>query len=165
MSQFGRAWSISMQPSDPPPAGVPPRILSKLALYTPPKELVDAYLGEIAKSYGVPYEVAGPMEKLEDDADKSDPTDDQGDGAGAGAGAGGPGEGQNKEKETDAALAVPAIGQGKKSPTKEASPKKQDEASLPDLSTPAPVAAAAPPKKVNEDDELAKRFERLKNLK
>lgn len=154
-----------MQPSDPPPASVPPRILSKLALYTPPKELVDAYLGEIAKSYGVPFEVAQPMDKLEDDtqaADKSADDDDED----------GPGEGQEKEeaKQLEPALAVPAAESTKKASDEPTPGKKEGEdtestGGLPDLPSSTPAAPAQPAKKVNEDDELAKRFERLKNLR
>jgi vacuolar protein sorting-associated protein IST1 len=134
-----------MQSTDPPPASVPPRILSKLALYTPPQELVDAYLGEIAKSYGVPYESAQPIEAMDDEGKKGD--DD------------GPGEGQ--EKEEAKVLEVVSADDGKKSDNLQG---KKDEgvAALPELPSTTPEA---PSKKVNEDDELAKRFERLKNLK
>ena len=134
-----------MQSTDPPPASVPPRILSKLALYTPPQELVDAYLGEIAKSYGVPYESAHPIEAMDDEAKKGD--DD------------GPGEGQ--EKEEAKVLEIVSAEDGKK--VDNAQGKKDEGATvLPELPSTTPEA---PPKKVNEDDELAKRFERLKNLK
>jgi vacuolar protein sorting-associated protein IST1 len=145
-----------MQSTDPPPASVPPRILSKLALYTPPKELVDAYLGEIAKSYGVPFEAAKPMEPLEED--KEDTKGDEDNSAG-------PGEGQ--EKEENKALEPAATTSEASKKTEESSvPIKKDggAASLPDLPSTAP-GQDAPPKKVNEDDELAKRFERLKNLR
>jgi len=134
-----------MQSTDPPPASVPPRILSKLALYTPPQELVDAYLGEIAKSYGVPYESAHPIEAMDDEAKKGDD--------------GGPGEGQDKEEAK--VLEIVSAEDGKKGDNAQG---KKDEAGagLPELPS---TAVEAPPKKVNEDDELAKRFERLKNLK
>jgi vacuolar protein sorting-associated protein IST1 len=137
-----------MQTTDPPPASVPPRILSKLALYIPPKELVDAYLGEIAKSYGVPFEVAQPIEALQDDAEPKGKGDDD---------SGGPGEGQEKEEVKALEPALPA---GETSVKKGEDTKK--EGGLPDLPATQPEA---PPKKVNEDDELAKRFERLKNLR
>lgn len=134
-----------MQSTDPPPASVPPRILSKLALYTPPQELVNAYLGEIAKSYGVPYESARLIEAMDDEAKKGD--DD------------GPGEGQ--EKEEAKVLEIVSAEDGKK--VDNAQGKKDEGATvLPELPSTTPEA---PPKKVNEDDELAKRFERLKNLK
>jgi len=134
-----------MQSTDPPPASVPPRILSKLALYTPPQELVDAYLGEIAKSYGVPYESAHPIEAMDDEAKKGD--------------ADGPGEGQ--EKEEAKVLEIVSAEDGKKVDNAQG---KKDEGTtvLPELPSTTPEA---PPKRVNEDDELAKRFERLKNLK
>lgn len=134
-----------MQSTDPPPASVPPRILSKLALYVPPKELVDAYLGEIAKSYGVPYESAHPIEALEDDTKTGDDQD-------------GPGEGQEKE---EAKVLEIVTADGKKGETAQGK-KDEGNAVLPELPS---TTVEAPPKKVNEDDELAKRFERLKNLK
>lgn len=142
-----------MQATDPPPASVPPRILSKLALYTPPKELVDAYLGEIAKSYGVPFEASRPIEPM-DEEDKA--KGDEGNGGGDG-----PGEGQEKEE-----AKVLEMVAGDKAPLKKAdsvSPKKDAGGVLPEL--PSTTPAEVPPKKVNEDDELAKRFERLKNLR
>lgn len=144
-----------MQSTDPPPASVPPRILSKLALYTPPKELVDAYLGEIAKSYGVPFESSYPMEPMEED---------QAD-AKAGTGADDPdGAGEGQEKEPSKAL-EPAVEVSKKSGDDPAAGKKEEEGTtLPELPSTKP-GQDAPPKKVNEDDELAKRFERLKNLR
>jgi vacuolar protein sorting-associated protein IST1 len=113
-------------------------------LYIPPKELVDAYLGEIAKSYGVPYESAQPIEAMED-AKKGDDED-------------GPGEGQEKE---EAKVLEIVSADDKKNETAKG---KKDEATsgLPELPS---TTVEAPPKKVNEDDELAKRFERLKNLK
>lgn len=157
-----------MQPSDPPPASVPPRVLSKLALYIPPKELVDLYLGEIAKSYGAPFEVAQPMEKLEDE-------DDKGEVKGGDEGGDGPGEGQERElnKESEPSVAVATSESTKKASEEPRGVSKPDgettsgSAGLPDLpsTTPAATAAPAPVKKVNEDDELAKRFERLKNLR
>jgi len=135
-----------MQSTDPPPASVPPRVLSKLALYVPPKELVDAYLGEIAKSYGVPYESAQPIEALEEDIKKGDDED-------------GPGEGQ--EKEEAKVLEIVSPDDGKKAESAQGQ-KNEASAQLPELPS---TTVEAPPKKVNEDDELAKRFERLKNLK
>lgn len=155
--QFGRAWSLAMQPSDPPPAMVPPRILSKLALYTPPKELVDLYLGEIAKSYGVLYEVAQPMDKLEDDTEVIDKgSDDEG-------GLGGPGNGQEKEAPVAADDKTPKkVSKGEQVENKDPELGTGTATTLPEVPA---TTASVPVKKVNEDDELAKRFERLKNLK
>jgi vacuolar protein sorting-associated protein IST1 len=69
MHKFGRNFSLALQLQDPPPAEVPPRILSKLATYTPPAELVDAYLSEIARGYGVAYAPLGKEDipPLDDD--------------------------------------------------------------------------------------------------
>lgn len=146
-----------MQSTYPPPASVPPRVLSKLALYTPPKELVDLYLGEIAKSYGVPFEASRPMDPLEEG--KTDTKGDEDDSSG-------PGDGQEKveAKALEPALVTAEVAK-KPNDSPAAGRKDGGEASaLPDLPS-TTLVQDAPPKKVNEDDELAKRFERLKNLR
>ena len=51
MQKFGRTFALSVVNNDPP--CVPPRVLSKLAIYVPPPELVDMYLQEIARGYGI----------------------------------------------------------------------------------------------------------------
>jgi vacuolar protein sorting-associated protein IST1 len=51
MQKFGRTFALAVVNNDPP--CVPPRVLSKLAIYVPPPELVDMYLQEIARGYGI----------------------------------------------------------------------------------------------------------------
>lgn len=51
MQKFGRTFALTVVNNDPP--CVPPRALSKLAIYVPPPELVDMYLQEIARGYGI----------------------------------------------------------------------------------------------------------------
>lgn len=137
--------------ADPPPEGVPPRVVSKLALYTPARELVDAYLYEIARGYGVNWMPdPGPGEKQEDPAANGDEADDGGE-------EGGPGEGQQKEPaaalETakDTGPVMPGV------PTHSAGPEK-------DFTSTGPVGTGGG-KKLSEEEELAKRFERLKSLR
>ena len=146
-----------MQPSDPPPASVPPRVLSKLALYVPPQQLVDAYLGEIARSYGAPFQAAQPMDKLDDESpaeDKGDDEDDRADG---------PGEGQEKEP----ALKVPTQDKDKpeSSSKEQVENKKDNESGSTSVMPEVPTATEPAPRKLTADEELAQRFERLKNLK
>lgn len=148
-----------MQPSDPPPACVPPRILSKLALYTPPKELVDAYLGEIARSYGAPFEVAQPMEKLEDEATAGDKPSDGEDGAG------GPGDGQEKEPAKALEKGATDVEASKNGTKDQQDDKKDKESGATSVLPEVPTASEPAPKKLTADEELAQRFERLKNLK
>jgi hypothetical protein len=42
---------------------IPGKVMKKLVLSTPPPELVDAYLFEIAKGYGVSWTPPTPLEK------------------------------------------------------------------------------------------------------
>jgi len=51
MQKFGRPFALSVVNNDPP--CVPTRVSSKLAIYVPPEELVDMYLQEIARGYGI----------------------------------------------------------------------------------------------------------------
>ncbi|ORY35024.1 regulator of Vps4 activity in the MVB pathway-domain-containing protein [Naematelia encephala] len=152
MHKYGRAFSLALQPSDPPPTSVPPRILSKLALFIPSKELVDAYMYEIAKGYNVDWapepsstsgepvdgDIPSIVGKGDDDEDEDD--DDAGNGGG---------DGGTKEA---VALEVPPGELG----------KRKDVA----VEKPAPVPAPSEAKlKKDEEEDLARRFERLKNLR
>ncbi|ORX38047.1 regulator of Vps4 activity in the MVB pathway-domain-containing protein [Kockovaella imperatae] len=154
MHKYGRNFSLTLVSSDPPPSSVPPRVLSKLALFTPAQELVDAYLYEIAKGYGVDWAPDGPIEEvdgkvpsaaLNDGTEGGD--DDEHNGHGGGT------------KEAEKAAVPVANESGKKSPSPLPRDKEDDRAEAPASQQPEPK------KKVNDDDELAKRFERLKNLK
>lgn len=118
---------------------------SKLALFTPSPELVDAYLSEIARGYGVSY----------------NPLDDSGAQAGSDNGEGSDGDDDGNE-------AVKAEGTG--SPKNEESSAASEKTEPPrKTSTPpsAPSARGQPTvvKKRTEVDELAARFERLKNIR
>nr|ODN91283.1 hypothetical protein L203_01488 [Cryptococcus depauperatus CBS 7841] len=118
--QYGRNFALTLLPSDPPPASVPPRVSAKLTLYTPSKELVDAYLWEIAKGYGIdwaPESSTSSAAELKKDSKVDD------------------GKPEDKEEH-------------------EKSPEQESE----------PTETKDPTKKLTEEEELAKRFERLKNL-
>lgn len=108
---------------------------SKLAVFTPSPELVDAYLSEIARGYGVAY---APL--CESDAPGSDGQEGSDDEGGDEA------EGISKEES-------PATSE-KEQPRKTSSPP-----SVPSARQPTVV------KKRTEVDELAARFERLKNIR
>jgi len=64
MHRFGRDWSVAVMENKD--SCVSPRIISKLINDTPPPELVDGYLGEIAKGYGLPWKYAEKKEALPD---------------------------------------------------------------------------------------------------
>jgi hypothetical protein len=56
--------------NDPP--RVPQRVLSKLAVYVPPIELVDAYLEEIARGYNVDWRAPERGRKVNNEDDNDD---------------------------------------------------------------------------------------------
>ncbi|WWC93103.1 uncharacterized protein L201_008069 [Kwoniella dendrophila CBS 6074] len=163
MHKFGRNFSISLtQNTNAPPTSVPTRILSKLKVFVPSKELVDAYLMEIANGYGVNWVPEETITKIKDDGDnedeieplkrnevdgedkksKDDHNDDNDD---HDNGKGDIKKDKEKKEEKDQIT--------KK---KEASPENNIK-----VSSPQPPQ----PKKLSEEEELAQRFERLKNLK
>lgn len=124
-----------MQPQTPPPEAVPKRVQSKLAVFTPSPELVDAYLSEIARGYGVSY--APLCDSGAPGSDGEEGSNDEG---------GDEAEGISKEES-------PATSE-KEPPRKTSSPP-----SVPSVRQPTVV------KKRTEVDELAARFERLKNIR
>ena len=172
-----------MQPSDPPPASVPPRILSKLAIFTPAQALVDGYLYEIAKSYGVSWKPDEPV------TEPFDPPDaliaGLNDEAGKVGDEGEKPNGKKEDGESDKKKAVDDKGGNEDEDGSEGEGGGSREPAIPaptakaTTPTPPPYSAAQGPekesstantakpstKKVDEDDDLARRFERLKNLK
>ncbi|TCD65472.1 hypothetical protein EIP91_002590 [Steccherinum ochraceum] len=68
MHKYGRDFALSVM--DNKDECVPTRVVTKLKVETPSKELVDAYLREIAKGYGVPW--ADPASSKDDDGDGGD---------------------------------------------------------------------------------------------
>ncbi|OWZ42499.1 hypothetical protein C349_03326 [Cryptococcus neoformans var. grubii Br795] len=137
MHRFGRTFALSLLPTEPPPPTVPARIAHKLKLFTPGEELVDAYLWEIGKSYKVDW----VPERL-----------------GAGEDEGGEDGGvvkeegkENKEDENgeDGDNDGGDVESREKEKESQGSPKKVE---IPNET------------KLTEEEELAQRFERLKNL-
>jgi len=57
MHKYGREFSLAVMENRD--GCVSKRILSKLSVDTPPPALVDGYLKEIAKAYGVPFSIPG----------------------------------------------------------------------------------------------------------
>ncbi|WRT69397.1 uncharacterized protein IL334_006381 [Kwoniella shivajii] len=155
MHKYGRNFSISLLPSTPPPTLVPPRVLSKLSVFVPSKELVDAYLSEIAKGYGVswvPETVAEdqddvePLQRDRRDDDENSNNGHDGD------------EGDNENGQE--------AGKGSKDGNEEEQKditKKKEKDTSPEKKVPSPKPP--PAKKLSEEEELAQRFERLKNLR
>ncbi|RXK38865.1 hypothetical protein M231_03814 [Tremella mesenterica] len=155
MHKYGRNFALSLLPTELTPPGVPSRVLSKMSLFTPSPDLVDAYLSEIARGYNVPYESPlPPLDSAVVGAEKeSSPEDEDGDGgAESDDNPEGKeiGKGKGKEKESDK----------EKSPPKEAITK--DKTTLP---PPQAQETQVWGKKDTEEDELARRFAKLKELR
>ena len=66
IEKFGKEVAIASMEGE----GVAERVLNKLKIETPKAELVDAYLTEIARFYGVPYGEASAAEEEDDDDDE-----------------------------------------------------------------------------------------------
>ncbi|KAF2402123.1 DUF292-domain-containing protein [Trichodelitschia bisporula] len=67
VEKFGKEFSVSAVDGE----GVADRVLKKLAITSPPPELVDAYLREIGRTYGVRFP-GDPPPTEEDDSDEGD---------------------------------------------------------------------------------------------
>jgi vacuolar protein sorting-associated protein IST1 len=148
-SQYGRAFSLTLLPNELPPPTVPARVVSKLALFTPSKDLVDAYLGEIARGYNVdwlPESTLSDSNPVEGEAGDKDAT-------------GGDVDGEGGPKETPVAI------EAAKMPMPKPSAKGLEARSLPAPPDGPEKDAWASSSKGSEEEELAKRFERLKNLR
>ena len=164
MGQYGRTFALALQSTEEPPKSVPPRIVSKLALYTPGRELVDAYLYEIARGYGVNWAPeAGPDEVLTDDRSPEGEVQKgtgKGEGEGGDAGGSGPGEGQQKKLAAGVEPAKDTVPTMPAAPTYPAGQEKDAWSG-----GEAGATGGGGGKKLSEEEELAKRFERLKSLR
>ncbi|CAA9959238.1 Ist1 multi-domain protein [Pyrenophora teres f. maculata] len=173
VEKFGKDVAVASMEGE----GVAERVVKKLRVETPKEELVEAYMTEIAKFYGVPYGAA----KSEDGNDDDDDDDDA--------------EGGIPEQELEDALTTEDAGKSKKEEEREAlakatTPKKLGPQSplrvvppspstdnvAPRLKLPGSAAAKVaktetkkPPAKkedglgkIPDVDELARRFAELK---
>ncbi|KAF2876704.1 regulator of Vps4 activity in the MVB pathway-domain-containing protein [Massariosphaeria phaeospora] len=180
IEKFGKDIAISSMDGE----GVAERVLNKLKVETPKQELVEAYLTEIARFYGVPYGDA-PASEEEDGDDDDEPS-------------GGVAEEAEGEEELEPALkAGPAAGKaakkvvdreelvkatppkklGPQSPLRITPPSPSTDNVAPKLKLPGLAAAKAkavevkkapakkdsgPGGKIPDVDELARRFAELK---
>lgn len=176
VEKFGKEFALGAMEGQ----GVAERVLSKLKVETPRRELVDAYLAEIARTYGVAWPGAPGSSASADGADGAD-GDDEDDEGGGGK--------ENKVKALEAPLeaeelskATPPRDLGPKSPVRVAPPSPSTDNVAPKVKVPGPLelkpggkmaragvgkAGAAgdkegPGGKIPDVDELAKRFAQLK---
>ncbi|KAH8110584.1 DUF292-domain-containing protein [Phellopilus nigrolimitatus] len=138
MHKYGREFSIGVMENRD--GCVSERVMKKMVLNTPSPELVDAYLEEIAKGYGLDW--------------APEPKDDSDDGGG------------QKESISVPSLELPLLEKGEKTPKLPDIPPTEDS----DVSKPVSKPASsnmvpAPPRPKSPEDEftaLTKRFEALK---
>lgn len=169
VEKFGKDFALSAMEGE----GVAERVLNKLKVETPAPALVDAYMREIARAYGIHI----PGDPEEEEADDEDADDDE------------PGDGE-KVKALEAPLeaedltkATPPKKLGPASPLRIAPPSPSSENVAPKVKLPGPpdLKPGGKLKKVEEEegkkkkksddgpggkipdvDELAKRFAALK---
>ncbi|KAG8680103.1 hypothetical protein FRC09_018480, partial [Ceratobasidium sp. 395] len=158
MSKYGREYAIGVMENKD--NCVSERVMKKLQIATPSTVLVDAYLGEIAKGYGIDWTPPIPHEAPSAPTDlKSKPSDDDDNGGDVASTSNELGLEQDKD-EVESLL----------SPSK----FKDGTTKLPDVPTPAAPAVEPPPSypaaaaaasgssKASYDADLFKRLEALK---
>jgi vacuolar protein sorting-associated protein IST1 len=170
LEKFGKDIAVASMEGD----GVADRVLKKLRVETPKPELVDAYLAEIARFYGVPFgevtpepdednddndEPAGGLAE-EEDAELDDPQEAE------------PTKSKSAKKKEDAeelVKATPPKKLGPQSPLRVVPPSPSTDNVAPKLKLPGAATAKLnkaeakkPGGKIPDVDELAKRFAQLK---
>jgi hypothetical protein len=156
VEKFGKEVALASMEGE----GVAERVVKKLKVETPSTELVDAYLTEIARFYGVPF---GETKTAADDEDDDDEP------------SGGIAEEEDDKKEDEReelVKATPPRKMGPQSPLRVVPPSPSSDNVAPKLKLPgtaaAKIAKSEPKKredglgKIPDVDELAKRFAQLK---
>ncbi|KJA28624.1 hypothetical protein HYPSUDRAFT_34079 [Hypholoma sublateritium FD-334 SS-4] len=138
MHKYGREFSLAVMENRD--GCVSKRIISKLSVDTPPPALVDGYLKEIAKAYGVPFSIPG--EEIVEVADEDQAVIDHNKDVKQS-------EDSDDVKRTEKSTEVP---NAKSTSTIPSEPLKTDAKNIP--------ASSSPPE--DEFDLLSKRFAQLK---
>jgi hypothetical protein len=156
VEKFGKEVALASMEGE----GVAERVVKKLKVETPSTELVDAYLTEIARFYGVPFgETKTATDEEEDDDEPSGGIAEE--------------EDDKKEDEREELVkATPPRKMGPHSPLRVVPPSPSSDNVAPKLKLPgsaaAKIAKSEPKKKedglgkIPDVDELAKRFAQLK---
>jgi hypothetical protein len=145
--------------------GVAERVIKKLRVETPSQELVDAYLSEIARFYGVPF---GESKAVEDDDDDDEPSG--GIAEEEGRTLEDPLQAEKEDEREELVKATPPRKLGPQSPLRVVPPSPSSDNVAPKLKLPGAAAAKVAKTVKKEDglgkipdvDELAKRFAQLK---
>jgi vacuolar protein sorting-associated protein IST1 len=167
VEKFGKEVALASMEGE----GVAERVIKKLKVETPKDELVEAYLTEIARFYGVPY---GKSKSEEDDDDDDD---DEPSGGVAEKELEDPisvdGDSKKEDEREELAKANTPKKMGPQSPLRVVPPSPSTDNVAPRLKLPGSAAAKAakstekkkadgPGGKIPDVDELAKRFAELK---
>jgi hypothetical protein len=152
--------------------GVAERVIKKLRVETPSQELVDAYLSEIARFYGVPF---GESKAVEDDDNDDEPSG--GIAEEEGRTLEDPLEAEKEDEREELVKATPPRKMGPQSPLRVVPPSPSSDNVAPKLKLPGAAAAKVAKSssevkktmqkedglgKIPDVDELAKRFAQLK---
>lgn len=178
MEKFGKDVALASMEGE----GVAEKVIKKLRVETPKEELVNAYLTEIARFYGVPFgeeEEATPEFEDDDDDDPSGGVAEEADGELEPAEAATPKKPKpsKAEEEEELVKATPPKKFGPQSPLRVVPPSPSTDNIAPKLKLPGSAAAKlskaeikkpaakkddGPGGKIPDVDELAKRFAQLK---
>ncbi|KAF1919287.1 regulator of Vps4 activity in the MVB pathway-domain-containing protein [Ampelomyces quisqualis] len=150
--------------------GVAERVVKKLKVTTPSEELVDAYLSEIARFYGVPF---GESKASADDGDDDDDEPSSGIAEPEGRSLEDPleNDGKKEDEREELVKATPPRKLGPQSPLRVVPPSPSSDNVAPKLKLPGSAAAKVANTdtkkedglgKIPDVDELAKRFAQLK---
>lgn len=157
VEKFGKEVALASMEGE----GVAERVVKKLKVETPSEELVNAYLTEIARFYGVPF---GETKQADDD-DDDEPS----------GGVAEEADGEKDDEREELVKATPPKQLGPQSPLRVVPPSPSTDNVAPRLKLPGSAAAKIsaseakkPAKKedglgkIPDVDELAKRFAQLK---
>ena len=180
VEKFGKEVALASMEGE----GVAERVVKKLRVETPKPELVDAYLSEIARFYGVPYGEATPEPEDVEDDDDDEPSGGIAEEADAELEPALPAQASNPkakaakhdEEEEELVKATPPKKFGPQSPLRVVPPSPSTDNVAPKLKLPGSAAAKlnkveakkavkkddGPGGKIPDVDELAKRFAQLK---
>ncbi|KAH7392297.1 regulator of Vps4 activity in the MVB pathway-domain-containing protein [Phaeosphaeria sp. MPI-PUGE-AT-0046c] len=164
VEKFGKDVALASMEGE----GVAERVMKKLKVETPSHELVDAYLTEIARFYGVPF---GESKAAAEDGDDDD-DDEPSSGIAEPEGRALETDGKKEDEREELVKATPPRKLGPQSPLRVVPPSPSSDNVAPKLKLPGSAAAkvAKTDTKKKEDglgkipdvDELAKRFAQLK---
>ncbi|KAF1925747.1 DUF292-domain-containing protein [Didymella exigua CBS 183.55] len=167
VEKFGKDVAVAAMEGD----GVAERVLKKLDAKTPSEELVDGYLGEIARFYGVPF---GARKASSDDDGDDEPSGGVAEGADTEVPSSTDGRKDNEREEL--VKATPPRTVGPQSPLRVVPPSPSTDNVAPKLKLPGTAAAKVqkaaekkasvkvngPGGKIPDVDELSRRFAELK---